>query len=295
MHILLLALLLVAPAKAHVGDRIYPIPEITDQDLDRFDLHDMNLDDWHGILQEPALWATDFVSDPTVGKGAPYDPGDLDYQIWLGWNGSTNRLYFALERTDDTFVNEYEGGAPGNFWRHDGSFELLLDGDHSGGDYTGSADPDWTDEEKTLNNNRTAQQYFGIADAPDDYHLGYQGAARSWVCALPYADTGGSTTGENPSISIFEGFVTPFDDLIWNSPEVSEPSRLFSGKIIGFNIEIPDFDTEPMAYRAYHALSGKPAWRYAETFVDARLISGPDNTAVESRSWALIKAAFKGE
>ena len=34
----------------------------------------------------------------------------------------------------------------------------MLDGDHTGGDYTGSANPDWTEEEATLNNNRTAQQ-----------------------------------------------------------------------------------------------------------------------------------------
>ena len=40
MYILLFALLLVGPAYAHVGDRIYSIPEISDADLDRFDLHD---------------------------------------------------------------------------------------------------------------------------------------------------------------------------------------------------------------------------------------------------------------
>jgi len=295
MSILLFVLLLVGPAHAHVGDRIYPIPEITDAALDQFDLRDNSLDDWRSILLEPSLRATDFIADPTVGEGAPYDPADMDYQIWLGWHGSTSRLFFALERTDDAFVNEYEGGNPGDFWRHDGFFDLMIDGDHSGGDYTGSADPDWTDEEKTLNNNRTAQLYLAASDAPDDNHLYYWGAGIEWVCTLPYADASGTTTGENPAISILEGFVTPFDDLIWNSPEDSKPSELYPGKIIGFNISIPDFDREPAAYRAFHSISGKPAWRYAETFVDARLISGTDDTAVESRSWALIKAAFKGK
>jgi hypothetical protein len=295
MYALLLVLILSSAANAHIGDRIYFIPEIFDEALDQFDLGDRNLDDWQSILLEPSLSATDFIADPAVGEGMPYDPADMDYQIWLGWNGSTSRLYFALERTDDAFVNEYAGGNLGDFWRHDGSFELLIDGDHSGGDFTGSADPDWTDEEKTLNNNRTAQQYFGIADAPDGRHVGYQGAGIEWVTVLPYADAGGGTFGETPAVSILEGFVTPFDDLRWNSPEFSKPSSLFSGKIIGLNIEIPDFDNEPAAYRAYHTISGEPAWRYAERFVDARLISGPDNTAVESRSWARIKASFQGE
>ena len=141
--------------------------------------------------------------------------------------------------------------------------------------------------------------YFAISDAPDGQHLGYHGAGSEWVCALPYANASGGTMEGTPAISVLEGFVTPFDDLYWNDPDSdfieTRPSELFSGKIIGFNVEVPDFDIEPSAYRAFHHLSGKPSWRYAEHFVDARLISGPDNTAVESRSWARIKASFQGK
>jgi len=294
MYILLFALLLVGPAYAHVGDRIYSIPEISDADLDRFDLHDTSLDDWRSILVEPSLWATDFVADLTVGEGAPYDPADMDYQFWLGWNGSTDRLYVAMERTDDTFVNEYDGGNLGDLWRHDGSFEFMLDGDHSGGDYTGSADPDWTDEEKTLNNNRTAQQYVGIGDAPDGRHIGYQGAGVEWVTALPYSDGGGATTGEAPAVTVLEFYATPFDDCIWNSPEDSRATTLASGNIIGFQISIPDFDTEPAAYRAFHTVTGQAStWRYAERFADGRLVGAGGSTAVESNSWGRIKASFE--
>jgi hypothetical protein len=324
VYILLFALLLVAPAHAHVGDRIYPIPEIIDEDLDRFDLHDTSLDDWRRILLQPSLWAADFYASPKVGEGAPYDPFDMDYQFWLGWNGSTDRLYLAMERIDDVYVYEYAGGNTGDLWRHDGSFEFLIDGDHSGGDYTGSADPDWTDEEKTLNNNRTAQQYTVIAQAPDGRHLGYQGAGTEWVLAPPYTDGGGGTIElsldffgdfgtdfgrgiftqpgqlpsieETPVLSILEGYVTPFDNLIWNSPEDSEISDLAPDKIIGLSISIPDFDTKPAAYRAFHSLTGAyDTWRYASNFSDARLVPARDRTSVESRSWALIKAAFKGE
>jgi hypothetical protein len=316
MYILLFALLLVAPAHAHVGDRIYPIPEITDEDLDRFDLHDNSLDDWQRVLLYPSLRAADFFADPTVGDGAPYDPFDMDYQFWLGWNGSTNRLYFAMERTDDVYVNEYIGGNIDDLWRHDGSFEFMVDGD-----ITGSADPDWTDEERTLNNNRTAQQYSVIAESPDGHHLGYQGAGSEWVNSLPYADGGGGTSelsldffgdfvsdfgrniftqpGQLPSISqapvrsVVEGYVTPFDDLIWNDPEDSKKSDLAPDKIIGLSISIPDFDTKPAAYRAFHSLTGAyDTWRYASNFNDGRLLSASDRTSVESRSWARIKASF---
>ena len=320
MYILLFAFLLTAPAAAHVGDRIYPIPEITDEDLQYFDLHDDSLEDWRRVLLQPSLSAADFFADPTVGDGAPYDPFDMDYQFWMGWSGSTDRIYFAMERTDDAYVNEYAGGNIGDLWRHDGTFEFFVDGDHSGGDITGSADPDWTDEERTLNNNRTAQQYSIIAEAPDNRHLGYHGAGQEWVNSLPYTDGGGGTTelsldffgdfgadfGRNiftqpgqlpssegaPVLSIFEGYVTPFDDLIWNSPEDSKPSDLAPDKIIGLSISIPDFDTEPSAYRAFHSLTGSyHTWRYASNFSDARLVPAGE-TSVESDSWGRIKATF---
>jgi hypothetical protein len=294
--LLILILILSSAANAHVGDRIYLIPEITDDALAELDVSDQSLDDWTGILANPTLTASDFSSDPTVGEGTPYDPTDMDYQIWLGWNGSTSRLFFALERTDDNFINEYEGGNPGHFWRHDGAFFFSVDGDHSGGDYSGSADSTWTDEEKTLNNNRTAQTFHGITDAPDGLHLGYDGAGVEWVCAVPYAGGSGGSTGEAPTTSIFEGFLTPFDDLLWHSPERSTVSQLHAGKIIGFEIGIYDFDTEEeYSISSYHALPLVPPWRYSEHFVDARLISGADDTAVESRSWARIKASFQGK
>jgi hypothetical protein len=293
MYILLFALLLVVPAHAHIGDRIYPIPEIIDEDLDQFDLFDTSLDEWRSILQEPTLQATDFIADPTVGEGAPYDPADLDYQFWLGWNGLTDRLYVAMERFDDVFVNEYAGGNLGDLWRHDGNFQFLVDGDHSGGDITGSADPDWTDEEKTLNNNRTAQMYEATAHAPDGKHVGYLGAGSAWVNVLPYTDAGGGTFSETPTVSIFEGYVTPFDDLIWNSPEDSKKSDLAPDRIIGLSISIPDFDTEPSAYRAFHYLPGTTdTWRYASKIYDCRLLSAQRETSVEDISWARIKASF---
>ena len=131
MYILLFILIVASSVSAHIGDQIYFIPEITDDALGQLDVRDRNLDDWRAVISGPVLTAADLVPSPDVGEGAPYDPADMDYQIWLGWNGSTSRLFFALERTDDNFINEYEGGNPGHFWRHDGAFFFSVDGDHS--------------------------------------------------------------------------------------------------------------------------------------------------------------------
>ena len=273
-------------ASAHIGDRIHLIFELSEADLADIDLHDADITDWEDVLGDASLVPTDFFQDPTVGDGAQYDPADLDYRIWLGWNGNLGTIWMGTERIDNVYINEYAGGDLGHLWRHD-SIEFMLDGDHTGGDYTGSADENWTDEEKDLNENRTAQSYLAIGDTPDGRHVGYQGRGTEWVNALPYADGGGGSTGDGPTTTIIEFFVTPFDDLIWNSKEDSKPSPLFDGKIIGFNIAVPDFDTAPSDYRAYHTLSGQAAtWRYAERFVDGRLVSvgGDAGTAADDES-----------
>ena len=45
-------------------------------------------------------------------------------------------------------------------------------------------------------------------------------------------------------------------------------------------------DEAPSDYRAFHTLSGQAAtWRFAERFVDGRLV-GTGETAVEEDSWA---------
>ena len=127
-----------------------------------------------------------------MGEGARYDPADLDYRIWLGWNGNSNTLHMAMERVDDVYINEYSGGDLGQLWRHD-AIEFMVDGDHTGGDYSGYANENWSDGQMMLNGNRTAQLDVAVADTPDGRHVGYLGAGTEWVNALPYADGGGGS------------------------------------------------------------------------------------------------------
>lgn len=285
-----LTVLAAGQVQAHIGDQVFLVFEITQEDLADIDLKDASLDDWKDVIGDPSLGAADFFADPTVGEGAQYDPADLDYQIWLGWNEATNRLYCAVERFDNVYINEYAGGNAG-LWRHD-SFEFMIDGDHSGGSYNFNNLEDATDEEKQLNFNRQAQKYNGIYDTPDGKHVLYPGAGE-WANDLPFLDSGGGSVGDNPTVSVLEFYVTPFDDLIWNNQDDSKVSELFPGKVVGLQLAMPDFDTEPSAYRAYHTLSGQAStFRYAERFVDARLVGAGGGTAVENAAWGRIKASF---
>jgi len=281
---------LTGGASAHIGERVFLLFEATEDDLGDIDLRDGTVEDWEDVFGEPSWVPTDLYADPTVGDGAQYDPADLDYRIWAGWS-TAGHIWYAMDRIDNVyFGREYDGASP---WNYE-AIECMLDGDHTGGDYTGSANPDWTDEEKKLNNNRTAQQYIAVADDPSGRHVFYLGAGAEWVNELPWADGHGTSVGDGPTESVIEFFVTPFDDLIWNSPGDSVPSSLFAGKIIGFQISTPDTDQAPGQDRAFHTLSGQAAtWRFAERFIDARLVGvGGDMTAVEELSWGRIKASL---
>lgn len=273
MLAVLLALAAAGRAGAHIGDRIYLIPELTDAQTATVDLRDGSVADWRALLGEPALTAQDFYAHPGVGDGAPYDPADLDYSIWLGWNRTGGQVWCALERKDDVYIAPGPGVQPRDFWQYD-SVEFMLDGDQSGGNYyNGPEGYPWMPAEQELQMERTAQQYLVVADAADDPKVGTIGSG-TWATVPPFADAGGASSGSAPTTTISEFYVTPFDNLLWNDAEGSLASPLYPGKVIGLQITVPDFDSSPGQYHAYHILSGQDAtWQFADRFVDARLIS----------------------
>ena len=288
---LLLLMALANPTRAHIGGKVYPIYELTDGDLAQINLLDGSVEEWERSLPAPTIVSAELYCDPTVGDGAQYDPADLDTRTWLAWNGSTGRVYLAMERIDNAYVNAYAGGDVYQIWKED-SLEFMVDGDHSGGDYTGSADPAWTADEQKLNYDRTAQMYYAIATAPDRHTIGYMGFGGGWVDWPPYTDGGGGHRGGSPDTSVTEFYVTPFDDLRWDDPQQSVSSRLYAGKTIGWSLSVPDWDVAGTC-RGYQTLAPSTAsWRYASKFVDGRLLPA-EPTAIPSTTWARIKASFR--
>ena len=288
-----------------VGDRLYPIIEITDRQLEAFDLTDGSLEEWKTYLSASVLNRLDFEdlgylygSAKRLESSLP-DPNDLDFQFWLGWNQSTNRLYVAAERFDNVHLNAYEGrnenwyesGELDPIWAYD-SLELLVDGDHSGGEYGFHPDCCATEEEWKQVQNSQAQQYFIIDQSPNGQLIEYYGVG-PWVTKPPYAAAGGALwVGETHRI-VTEFYVTAFDSLVWDSPEASKVSPLFPNKVIGFSLSVPDFDTAPgyYHYHGFHSLNaGSVTWHNADYFVDGLLVEAPA-TVVESWSWGRIKAA----
>ena len=77
--------------------------------------------------------------------------------------------------------------------------------------------------------------------------------------------------------------------------ELSQPSDLYAGKVIGFSFGVPDFDEESGIYEAmlfYPKSPGPYPWFTANDFGDAILI-GLKSSAVQENSWGRIKASFR--
>ena len=80
-----------------------------------------------------------------------------------------------------------------------------------------------------------------------------------WVNEVPYADGGGRRLESQPVFYVVEFYVTPFDRLIWDSPEQSLVSELFAGKMIEFAMSLQDTDTDPSDPDRIHWLFGPDA------------------------------------
>ena len=289
-------------ANAQPPDRIYPIVQLTDRDVAEIDVTDGSVEDWENIAGEPTLTPLDFA-EPFFSS---YDPSDMDFRIWLGWHDATDRIFFAMERVDDVYVNEFdrEDEVLRIMIFHDSSVSFAVDADHSGG-VMSPEEPseDW------LQDVRQAQVFHALGEVfdggsqvglvPHSVHL-----SPDWFSQPPFAHGGGAVVGGSPIFSVTEFYVTPFDRFVATDPEDSDVSDLFAGKIIGFNIQVFDVDSQPGMRETIHLLAAPPSNEWtsllrmsAHDFADGVLVTpdglSSEDSAVESDSWARIKATFE--
>jgi hypothetical protein len=303
---------LIHPAQAQSGDRLFPIVELTDADLAQINVKDGSVEDWQQVVGEPTLTAADFRTDPDY---ADYDPSDMDFRIWLAWHRGTNHIYVAMERSDDIYLNQYSGRdcadrTCGMGWQ-DSYITFSVDGDHSGGQVLLSPEESQLDqEERLLFLYQQAQRYHAISEVQGtDPHIELLGALSpaDWFVRPPYAEGGGGAIRGNPAISVTEFYVTPFDYFVHNDQEKSVVSELSPGRIIGFAISVLDVDMEDHHIESIHYLRAvEPDWTclgvcsvviYDSDDYSLGLLMGsggaaPEVSAVESDTWARIKASF---
>ena len=280
-------------ALAHLGERIYPIFEITDDMLELIDLEDEGVEEWEE-LWEPSLTTLDFTREVFDGRTSTreivsYDPSDLDFRMWVGWNDTHNRLYVSGQFADDIYLRE------GTIRHAPDYMNFYVDGDHTGGNYH------FLTGDRYRDNYAQAQAYWvpypwdrelPIEMGHNSFGERYQSA---WAGELPYAYGRNGAEGENPVVWNVEFYITPFALLDYD-PEDSLVSELERGKVIGFYIKVGDGDMEDEAGNSYNLDEGvgNPNWN-ADVFVDGVLLGlgeFVEGSAVQPSSWGLIKASL---
>ena len=312
--------LLIGPALsagAHVGGRVFPIPELTDEMLAEIQL-DGFVEEWSDLVGEPAMTLLDFTPELGNASVGPLEPSDIDFQVWLAWHDDPARIYVALVAADDVYKNTHTYDVDWIFSYKDDmvngpndSIILGVDGDHSGG--PGFVDQSLETDEVVEASGKT-QLYEAISRTPagptlDDERSRHWSGVFSWMALPPYAEAGGRVAGETPVIWSIELYITPFDHRgeELTSPEGSVASDLSAGEIIGFAIGVFDGDKE----RAEHlqlvpeALADPDREVFndisnfrADYFLDGLLLPADptepgNNSAVESVSWGRIKASLR--
>lgn len=296
--------LLAISAYAHSGDRLFPIPYLSDEMLSDIRLQDGTVDEWFELVGEPTMTSLDF----TTGIGSlPPDPSDLDFRIWLAWHDDPGRLYVGFVSSDDVYQNTHEYSASPQSTRHvmywNDSISLAIDGDHSGG----GGCPNDCPEEEWVDIHEKTQYYEAIAhtasgptlDCPIVRYFN-EGGAFAWTAMPPYGEGGGGVAGEAPVISVIELYVTPFDHLVVDSSRESHISDLSGGRVIGFAVAVHDNEDggwwpwtpaemqRDESFAEFDIMSLR-----ADYFIDGILLPGePEGSAVESVSWGLIKASL---
>ena len=213
---------------------------------------DGNADDWAIVPQDYVIGTDQLVDD--TGKHAKPDPKNLDVHVRVGWVKGLNRLYFLYEAYDDYW----------DFSRpdlHNDTFELVVDGDASGGPLVDHGHPKvWTPRgrgpEMSVFDKRLdpaedhwsfhgvhAQNYHIFTPAKDkDWCMAWGSA--TWIKELPYANAAYSydfKPGESGKL-VLEFWITPFDYAGPEGPQRAVESVLSENKIIGMAWAVIDYD-----------------------------------------------------
>ena len=253
---------------------------------------DGDLGDWDNV---PSIfWVTqdDLVEVVTGTQGDP-DPGNLAERIIVGWNPETNLVYVMEERFDDLWYGTLDDT--------NDKLELVLDADHSGGQFQGVEGID-LDPERWAG--ATAQDWQQSLHQEAQLWLWGGGV---WASVEPYAGIRWNVEGEvgGPATLFQESWFTTFDDLPASSTGPDDPDLIIhdleEGQVMGVGMAIQDDDNGPGdSYNGYWVSTGDiNMYFHADSLVDYVLLGFDANnwvsdsgTAVEEDSWARIKAGF---
>jgi hypothetical protein len=241
---------------------------------------DGDASDWEMVPSEYIVGTDQLLDDQ--GRGRKPDPKSLDVKVRVGWVKGLNRLYFLYQAHDDYW----------DFSRtdlHNDTFEIIVDGDRSGGPLINRFHPD-AEPAARVNPRAGADpappaatqpaapgQYLSATDAwynfqgnhAQNYHIFVPAEEKDWCMAfgpqaewikkLPYSNVAYSYTvkpGEAGDVTC-EFWITPFDYAGAEGPSRAVESILSENKIIGLSWAIIDYDNAEQNTSRFWNLSPK--------------------------------------
>ena len=246
----LLAVMATLPtASARIVDRppFYKVFQFPPDQIPRID---GDPHDWDIVPDDYAI-DMDQLSDDTNPSNVP-DPKKLDVKVRVGWVKGLNRLYFLYEAYKD-----YWDFSQPNL--HNDIFELVVDGDRSGGKFIARFRPDQSVNEWDAYfamQGATAQNYHIFTPAKDkDWCMAW--GPQQWLKEMPYANHAcqyNFRPGEGGKL-VLEFYITPFDNASADGPAHSTESQLTENKTIGMAWAIMDYRGPQTEKHAFWNLS----------------------------------------
>jgi hypothetical protein len=197
---------------------------------------DGNSDDWN-IVPDSFIIGTDQLWDDS-GKHENTDPKNLDVKVKVGWVQGMDHLYFLYEAYDDY----WDFSLPD---LHNDTFELVVDGDQSGGPFIDRFHPN-----KNLSIMDAYFSFHGVQ--AQNYHIFTPAEGKDWTLVwgsqpwikeLPYANSAckyNFKPGKSGKLTL-EFWITPFD-YAGNDPSRAVKSILTENKNVGLCWAIIDYD-----------------------------------------------------
>ncbi len=219
-------------------DRTNEVFKIFQFPADQIPRIDGDTNDWNIVPESYVIGSDQLVDDN--GKHSVTDASTPKIRVKVGWVKGLNRLYFLYEADDDY----WDFSMPG---LHNDTFELVVDGDLSGGPLIEKFHPakalfgEW--ETYFQVQSVHAQNYHIFTPFRDKDWCMFWGPAQ-WVKALPYANAAQKYSfkpGESGHYTL-EFWITPFDLASADGPQRSVESKLTESKLIGLSFALIDYD-----------------------------------------------------
>ncbi len=235
-HLLGMAAWLALASSALALDRPDVTFKIFQFPPDKIPRIDAKADDWDIVPDSYIVGSDQLVNDGNPSTKP--DPKNLDVKVKVGWVKGENRLYFLYQATDD--VCDY-----GEAGLHNDTFEVIVDGDKSGGNLIARKPDKSVDWDNWLTVQSVhAQNYHVFVPAVDKDWCMMWGPQASWIKKMPYSNYAATCTAKpgQPGKVTAEFWITAFDHADADGPEKSVQSKFEEGNTIGLSWAIMDYD-----------------------------------------------------